>query len=615
MFTLKLIAAAQENLVPIQMMTLGLLILAAHLGGKLFERLGFSVVTGQLLGGVIVGPWALKALGILPEGAGYEQAVESFSFFTFIFVSLVAFSIGEELHLDRLRHVGRSTLAICLFQTSLTFVLVSAGLYFLGNLPLIDALIIGSIGIATAPAMTFVILNRLRIEGRLRNILGSVEVLSDVFGVVVFSLLVQLAVGQEMDQAAFTSWATVKASFWPVMRSLLLAHLIGAGVFVLLRMLVRKQGRQLIADDTGAPDTTKGLLSTMLAEHPSPSIQIFIIVAALVSLGAGLAYYLHLPFLATAAFAGFLVANLHSRAVFDSLKIENVTSLINLAFFALLGSMVRFDDLDRSTIALIPIYIVMRAVGKIGGAWLGCKIMKEDRKITSCLPYLLLPQGGVAAVEVVYAATVLGHPVIKTVMLPSIVIFEIAGVLLSDRTLQRWRSWITGEEEAMRAAPQKTLRSAAIDRLLSVLSPKSLMLNLDTPDKSTTIAALVAHAANITETHFDQEEAIQLIKEREKLMPTGMGHGIAIPHCRVLALDHPMVIFARHQTGIVFGGMDNSPCRLIVLIISSAGAPNEHVRLLGAMAQLLGSEDTREALLAAGSTEAFFEVIQHAGDS
>jgi Kef-type K+ transport system membrane component KefB len=195
MSILALAESMAHNLVPIQMATLGLLILAAHLGGKLFDRLGFSVVTGQLLGGVLVGPWALQSMGFMPAGAAYEQAVESFSFFTFIFVSLVAFSIGEELHLDRLRHVGRSTLVICVIQTTLTFGLVSSGLYFLGRLPFIDALIMGAIGVTTAPAMTFVILNRLRIEGRLRNILGSVEVLSDVTGVILFSVLVQWAEG------------------------------------------------------------------------------------------------------------------------------------------------------------------------------------------------------------------------------------------------------------------------------------------------------------------------------------------------------------------------------------------------------------------------------------
>jgi len=609
MSILALTAEATDTLVPIQMATLGLLILAAHLGGKLFERMGFSIVTGQLLGGVLVGPWALQNLGLLPEGAAYEEAVKSFSFFTFIFVSLVAFSIGEELHLDRLRHVGRSTLVICLIQTSLTFVLVSAGLYYLGGLPLIDALIMGSIGVATAPAMTFVILNRLRIEGRLRSILGSVEVLSDVIGIVLFSLLVQLAEGQGINQEAFRSWAGARESLWPVLKNLALAHLIGAGIYLLLRILVRRQGKPLM-DPQSPMDGSQGLLGRMLAEHPSPSTQIFVLVVATVALGTGIAHYYHLPFFATAAFAGFLIANLHSRAIFDSLKIDNLAALLNLTFFALLGSMVRFDVFDLSTAALIPIYVGTRAIGKIFGTWLGCKIVKEDRKITSCLPFLLLPQAGVAAVEAVYAATLVGHPIIAAVMLPSIVIFEIGGVLLSDRTLQRWRSWIAGEEEAMRAATLRKTRSPAMDRLLTVMSPASIRLDLNTVNKQETLAALVDHAAQTAERHFDQEEALQLIRERERLMPTGMGHGIAIPHCRLLALDQPMVVFARHQQGVVFGGMDKNPCHLIVLILSGAGAPDEHVRLLGAMAQLLGCEATRQALLTAETVEAFYNIIR-----
>ena len=103
---------------------------------------------------------------------------------------------------------------------------------------------------------------------------------------------------------------------------------------------------------------------------------------------------------------------------------------------------------------------------------------------------------------------------------------------------------------------------------------------------------------------------MQLIKEREQLMPTDMGHGIAIPHCRLLALDHPRVVFARHRKGVVFGGRDDEPCQLIVLILSGAGAPDEHVKLLGAMAQLLGHDQTRQALLTAQSVSEFFGIIQ-----
>ncbi|NQV35069.1 MAG: cation:proton antiporter [Phycisphaeraceae bacterium] len=615
---MSLLAAAThgtENLVPIQMVTLGLLILAAHLGGKLFDRCRLSIATGQLLGGVLVGPWALQTLGLLPANAPYAEAVASFGFFIFIFVSLVAFSIGEELHLDRLRHVGRSTLMISLIQTSLTFVLVTLGLWWLGRLPLIDALIIGAIGVATAPAMTFVILNRLRIEGRLRNILGSVEVLSDVVGIVIFSLLVQLAQNHGTDSSAYTAWATAKLALWPVIKSLGLAHLFGAGIFLMLLILVRRQPQGLMSREEPPDDGPAGLLSHMLAEHASPTAHVFLVVVATVSLGAGLAHYLHLPFFATAAFAGFLVANFHSHAIFDSLKIDNLTALLNLAFFALLGSTVRFDTFDKSTALLVLIYVTLRTVGKVFGTWLGCKIMREDRKIASCLPYLLLPQASVAAVESIYAAAILGRPMIAAVLLPSIVFFEIAGVLMSERTLRRWRSWVSGEEAAIRTARQRKTPSVAIEHLLAVLSPSNVLLGLTTHTKEDTLKALVSHAAQTAGQPFDQEEALQLIKEREQLMPTGMGHGIAIPHGRLLVLDHPIVIFARHQDGIVFGGMDQSPCHLIALILSGTGNPDDHIKLLGAMAQLLGHEETRQSLLTASSEEDFFGIIHRAAQA
>ena len=603
-----------ENLVPTQMITLGILVLAAHLGGRLFDRFKLSVVTGQLLGGVLMGPWALRTLGIMPDGAAYQAAVESFSFVIFIFVSVVAFSIGEELHLDRLRHVGKSALVICLIQVLTSFTFVASGLYFIGRIPLISALVVGTMGIVTAPSLTYVILNRLRIEGRMRSILGSVEILGDVLGVMIFSLLIQVGEKQMNDPAAFDTLPHSIRSLSPVLINLLLAHLIGLGIYLLLRVLVRRRRKQLIEPEF-PEDSPSGLLGRMLAEHPSPSAQIFLIVVSAVAIGAGLAHHLHLPFLATSAFAGFLVANFHSHTIFDSLKIENIASLFNLTFFALIGATVSFDAFDGRTAMLVLIYVSTRALGKISGIWLGCKIMREDRKIASCLPYLLFPQAAVAAIESVYAATLLREPVIAAIMLPSIVIFEVGGVLMSERTLKRWRSWVSGEEEALRQdqKPQPS-PAPAIERLLSVLSEDTILLDLDTPTKGSTVRSLVEHADRVSEQHFDVKEAVQLIGERERLMPTGMGHGIAIPHCRMLALDTPIVIYARHAKGVVFGGVDDRPCHLIVLILSGSGSPDEHLRLLGATAQLLGVEETRQTLLTAPTATQFLDTIRQAAE-
>jgi PTS system nitrogen regulatory IIA component len=124
---------------------------------------------------------------------------------------------------------------------------------------------------------------------------------------------------------------------------------------------------------------------------------------------------------------------------------------------------------------------------------------------------------------------------------------------------------------------------------------------------------LVAHARDLPGgAGINEEEALQLIGEREKLYATGMGHGLAIPHCRLLGIDEPIVVWARLKKGVVFGGIDNEPCRLIILILSRVGDPDSHMKLLGATARILGNADIRDALLAADSPRTFVKTIRKA---
>lgn len=605
------------GLVPVQMLALGVLVLAAHLGGRLFDKLKLPVPAGQLLGGVIAGPWVLHVIGVLPDfPVAYDSAVGSFNFFIFSFISLVAFSIGEELHLSRLRTVGKPVVVISLCQAGVTFVLVSFGLVFLGGMPLLKALIIGSIGIVMAPEVTFVILNRLRIEGRLRNMLGSVEILCDLIGVLIFTALVEIGIDLKSG-SELSSFVSAKKLFLTITWDLGVAHVLGAAIFIALIVLVRRKGKALIPHehDSGLKGDSLGMLHSVLAEHPSPSAEIFVVVISTVSIGAGVSYYFHLPFLATSAFAGFLVANFHSHAIFDSLKISNISALLNLGFFAIVGSTIRFDVFDSSVAVYIVIYVVFRALGKILGTWIGCKVVKEDKKVASCFPYLMFPQAAVAAVEAIYAGTLLNNPVIPAVVLPAIVIFEVGGVIMSDRVLSRWRSWVAGEGDFHVGdiyEEQAGTRTDAKQRLIASLTPASVRLDLQHPMKLGTIEEMVDHAVAITDQVLTSEEPMQLIMEREQLMPTGMGHGIAIPHCRLLALDHAVVVFGRHSDGVVFGGIDNEPCKLIVLLLSGAGDPSEHIKLLSAIAGILGEEEVREALLKAPDSDSFIQIIKSA---
>ena len=592
---------------PTQMIALGLVLLAAHLGGKLCERLRLSEVTGQLVGGALVGPYALQLMGIISPQAGslYAGAIEALHFFIFVFLSVVAFGIGEELHQSRLKKVGRSALIICFIQAGFTWLLISAGFHFIARQPLLESLLIGSIGIATAPAVTFVLMNQLRIEGRLRHILGSLVVLDDLIEVIVFSFLLQFSL-QKLKPESHQS------VLGEVLFEVGMALLIGGAIYGVLRLLVRRHPKAL--EEEEARPAEGAFLQRILSEHPSPSVEILLLVMGAVSLGAGLAYHNHWPFLITATFAGFLIANFHSHAIFDSLKIDNIMPLLNLGFFALIGASIDLSGLTGSAAWLSGLYIVTRMTGKVGGTWLGCKLLKEEPKITACLPRLMLPQAGVAAVESVYAGAILGQPQIAAVILPAIVFFEVVGVFLVDKGLRRWRSWVAGETDEMQKKPASGPQEAA-RRLLEYLGPQQVTLSLRAQSKAAVLEELVDFAMAATDQHIDRTQAMQVLAEREKLAPTGFGHGIAIPHCRLMGLDRSVLVFARHPQGVAYGGVDNAPSDLFLLMLTCARDPGEHLKLLSSAAHILGNDATREALRRAPTPQAVIDILQSlAGD-
>ncbi|MGB3112207.1 MAG: cation:proton antiporter, partial [Candidatus Omnitrophota bacterium] len=92
------------DLLYMQMLSLGLLILAALFGGKLSRRLHMGEVVGQVLGGLVVGPVLLFFLE--HKMPVYREALRSLHFLAFIFLSIIAFGIGDELSADKLRRLG-----------------------------------------------------------------------------------------------------------------------------------------------------------------------------------------------------------------------------------------------------------------------------------------------------------------------------------------------------------------------------------------------------------------------------------------------------------------------------------------------------------------------------
>jgi len=168
--------------------------------------------------------------------------------------------------------MGTRVIVISIIQAVTTFVLVSGTFLLLGFKPIV-ALIIGSIGIATAPAATFVIMNRFEITGNMRNVLSGIVVLDDVIEVVIFSIFCQIALLMNG-----TDSITVSGVILPVAKEFSLAILLGFGIFLIVRFTTARTW--LFSQRNGGRRGIRGpeFLSRLITELPGPSVEIFIIV-------------------------------------------------------------------------------------------------------------------------------------------------------------------------------------------------------------------------------------------------------------------------------------------------------------------------------------------------
>ncbi len=97
---------------------------------------------------------------------------------------------------------------------------------------------------------------------------------------------------------------------------------------------------------------------------------------------------------------------------------------------------------------------------------------------------------------------------------------------------------------------------------------------------------------------------------REKLSSTGMEHGVALPHASLDGIDKAAAALAISPEGIPFESTDGRPARLIALLAIPRRAVRSHVKTLAGIARLMGSEETRLAILAAGSAAEVLRTIR-----
>ena len=103
----------------------------------------------------------------------------------------------------------------------------------------------------------------------------------------------------------------------------------------------------------------------------------------------------------------------------------------------------------------------------------------------------------------------------------------------------------------------------------------------------------------------------EAIFHREKLMSTGIGLGIAIPHIRIEGVKEPLIAIAVCRDGIPdYESIDNQTVKIVIMIIAGKEQHKEYITLLSQIVSKLKKDDVREKILSAENPEEILQVIR-----
>ncbi len=148
-------------------------------------------------------------------------------------------------------------------------------------------------------------------------------------------------------------------------------------------------------------------------------------------------------------------------------------------------------------------------------------------------------------------------------------------------------------------------------KLCDLLNESVVEVNLEAKDKSDLLTRLVEIAASSNLVQ-DPAAGLHAVEERERIMTTGIGHGVAIPHGKTDAVKDLVAAFAVVKDGIDFGSLDGMPVRLAFLLLGPKEPSGPHIRMLSRISRLMNREDLRNRLVNSQSSAEVLSLFNEA---
>lgn len=387
---------------------------------KLF-KLNFPDVTAFLIAGILIGPFCLGRLGVPGLGFNSLDEIGGYSLLTQAALGFIAFSIGSEFKLSKLKHTGKQAVTIGILQAVTATVIVDISLvalhFILGadKLPLPVCITLGAIAAATAPAATLMVVRQYKAKGPLTDLLLPIVALDDAVGLLIFA--VSFGIAQAMKGGEVNVYTIVFNPIIEIVCSLLLGAVTGFILTALEKLFYSNSNRLVMT-------ISFVFLTIALSTVTIPIGPVKISFSSLL-----VCMMLGTVFCNTSKF---------SEDIFE--RCDKWTVPLYAAFFVISGAELDLRVLLNPAVVLVGvIYIIMRCVGKYFGATASAKMMGCDKNVTKYLGVTLFPQAGVALGMIATAQAIGGEEasIIKNIVLFSVLVYELIGPSLTKIALTK----------------------------------------------------------------------------------------------------------------------------------------------------------------------------------
>jgi PTS system fructose-specific IIA component len=143
------------------------------------------------------------------------------------------------------------------------------------------------------------------------------------------------------------------------------------------------------------------------------------------------------------------------------------------------------------------------------------------------------------------------------------------------------------------------------------LNPLNILVNVEAKSRWDLIKEMVSQGeANSIIPKGSGDDIAKALIDREKSMSTGIGKGVAIPHCTVANVDDIIVLMATNEKGINFDAIDSLPVKIVVMLLVPKTKLTQHIKTLANIAKIMSDEVFKEKLLSFAKADEIINFIK-----